>query len=231
MSDKKYSLEEIGELAEALNLTQKNDPASSTPGAAVLHGPHHNDETQFGIFSTAGVRPQRWSTLVRPRSLARLLGINASVYHQELLEIMTGVTDPAYTNASDFCGDPPTVGAGKVCQQIYNWGEYFVKTDLNALPKIGALRNRADVPAQILNQGPAAHPLVPDLMFRMQDTRSQLQYGLYLVGVGMERSLEHVLVGGDGTLASADTQRGWISEFPGLDSQIKTGYTDAETGI
>lgn len=228
---KQYSIDEIQELASALGLTRKNDPASTTVTAPTLQGPFPGNTAQLGIFSGYGNRPERFSALVRPRSLARLLALNSSVYHEEILEIMTGVTAAAGTNATGFCGDPPTVGQGKVCQQIYKWGRYFVKTDLEAIPEIGTLRSRSEVPGEILNAGPTANPLIPDILYRLIDTRSALQYGLWRIGVQLERVLGPVLVQGDTTLNSTQTHHGFITEFKGLDSMIKTGYTDADTGI
>lgn len=225
--DKKYSIEEIKELAAVF----KNTPASTTLTAPTLHGPFHGNTAQYGIFSGAGVRPQRYTTLARPWSLVSILGVNRSEYTKEILEVMTGVTAASGTNATGFCGNPPTVGQGKVCQQIYQFGKYYIKTDLNAIPEIGQLRDRADIPAELLNAGPAGNPLVPDLMYRMVNTRSQLGYELWRIGVEFERTLDLVLVQGDATLASTNTHHGYIAEFTGLDSQIKTGYTDAVTGL
>lgn len=225
------SVEDIRAIAEAVGITQKNNPASTTVTAPTLQGPFPGNTSQLGPFSAYGPRPERFSALVRPRSLARLLALNSSVYHEEILEIMTGVTAAAGTNATGFCGDPPTVGQGKVCEQIYKWGRYMVKTDLEAIPEIGTLRSRFEVPGEILNSGPTANPLVPDILYRMVDTRSPLQYGLWRIGVQLERVLGPVLVLGDTTLNSTQTHHGFISEFKGLDGMIKTGYVDAATSI
>lgn len=233
------TLEEIRLVAEVMKemgVSQKNDPASLTLTAPALQGVFQGNENNYGLFSTPGIRPQRFSALVRPRSLASIIGVTKSEYHQELLEIMTGVTAASGTNATGFCGNPPTVGQGKVCEQIYRWGKFYIKTDLNALPELGQLRNRADVPGEILNDATRANasmrnPFVPDLMYRLDNTRSQLQYELWRIGVHMERTLDSVLITGDDSQASTATEVGWITEFDGLDGQIKTGYSDAATGI
>lgn len=218
------------ERAGALRTAHKNDPASTTLTAPALHGPFQGNAAQFGIFSAPGVRPERFSALQRPLSLARLLieqgALQRSDYFNEILEIMTGVTAGTDSNATGFCGNPPTPGQAKTCQQVFKFGQWYEKTNLNAVPLVGRLRNRADVPGKILNAGPEANPLIPDIMYQLTDTRSQLQYELFLLGVEMERSLETVLVQGNNALAAANTNRGWIAEFTGLDGQIKTGYTD-----
>lgn|SRR5574341_605012 len=232
MPETTFTLDQVMAVMQMLETTRKHDPASTTLTAPTLHGPFHGNTSQFGIFSTPGVRPDRFSALVRPPSgLARVLGLSKSRFYQEKLEVMTGVTASAGTNATGWCGNPPTVGQGKVCRQNYNWGKYYVKTDLNAIPEVGQLRDRADVPANILNDGPQANPLIPDLMYRLDDSQSQLKYELWRIGVSTERSLDRVLITGDDTVASAAAEHGWITEMDGLDLQIKTGYTDADTGI
>lgn len=220
---------------EYLQVVQKHTPASTTLDAPTLQGPFDvRTPNRYGIFSSPGVRPERFSALAWPNTLASLLQQNlaASEYQEEILEVMTGVTAASGTNATGWCGNPPTVGQGKVCQQIYSWGDYLVKTHLNALPNKGMLRNRADVPGEVLNSSPANWPLVPDLMFNMlSDTRDQLRYELWLIGVQLARVLDVVLIQGNNALASTATNHGWIQEFDGIDSQVKTGYTDAKTGI
>src|SRR5574342_35694 len=237
IGEKEYSeielkaLEKAGVLHIGTEYRQKHDPASTTLTAPTLHGPFPGNANQFGLFSGAGVRPERHSALARPRTLARLLQPTPSEYTNELLEIMTGQTASTGTNATGFCGNPPTVGQLKVCRQQFIWGSYSVKTDLNAVPLIGQLRDRADVPANILHASPAANPLIPDMMYRLDQTRSQLQYELFRIGVSTERSLETVLIQGNTALNSTQSQHGWIAEFAGLDGQIATGHTDQPTGV
>lgn len=232
----RWTPSEIQALAKAgvLSTKYKNDPASTTLSAPALQGPFQGNSNQYGIFSSPGVRPERFSTIMRPLSIARMLigdgALMRSEYVNEILEVMTGVTAFSGTNATGFCGNPPTAGQAKVSQQVYQFGSWSMKTNLNAIPLIGQLRNRADVPGRILNAGPESNPLIPDIMYQLTDTRSQLQYELFLLGVELERSLEKVLIGGNSSLASTSTNSGWIQEFNGLDAQIKTGYTDFPTG-
>lgn len=229
------TMEEIRSIAlvmKEMDETQKHDPASATLTAPALHGPFQGNESQWGLFADPTVRPQRWSTLARPpRGVYGLSRLVRSEFVKERLELMSGVTAAAGTNATNWCGNPPTVGQGKVCTQDYEWGELFLKTNLNALPLIGQQR-RGEVPGQILNAAPEnRNPLIPSLMYELIDTRSQLAYELYLVGVHLERLLDTVGIQGDSTLAYTDTEVGFMSEPDGLDRQIKTGHTDAKTGI
>lgn len=205
----------------------KNDPASvSITNTPALQGPLQYNENLGGAFSSPGVRPTRFNAVQRPRSLARMLKPKVSEYNQEILEIMTEVTSGSGTNATGFCDNPPSVGNALTCKQTFLFSEWYKKLQLNSIPQLGQLRNRAEVPGQILNTGPQDNPLIPDLMYRIMDTRSQLQYELYLLGMDKARTLEYVLVQGDSSKSSVNAANGWIKEFDGIDKQIKTGHAD-----
>lgn len=225
-------IKNIALVMKEMGFAQKHDPASLTLAAPALHGPFQGNAGQFGIFADPYARPQRWSALARPpRGIYELATLRRSEFVKERLDLMSGVTAAAGTNASNWCGNPPTVGQGKVAAQDYEWGEYYIKTNLNALPLLGQVR-RGEVPGMVLNAPPESrNPLIPSLMYSLENTRSQLAYELFLIGVHLERTLDSVGITGDDTQASAATEVGWIREFKGLDSQIKTGYTDARTGV
>lgn len=223
----KLTPEEFAQVAKALGY--KNDPASTTLPGAQLHGPLQSG-SNYGPLSSAGVRPGMLSTFQRPASLAEILPLVKSDVADEIVEIMTGVTAEGGTNAAGWCGNPPTNGALKVCKQHWGFGKYYVKSDLNALAEIGLRKNRADVPRQILNTGPAMHPMIPDMMWQLPDTMDQLRYEFFKTGVAAQRDIGHVVIQGDNTLAYTASQHGWTKEFLGLDGQIKTGYTDSESG-
>lgn len=209
----------------------KNDPASTslTPTGA-LQGPLQYNPNLGGAFSAPAVRPERFSALPRVRGIASLLAPLPNEYYNEIIGIVTGATAGSGTNAEGYCGDAPIPGNLKQCRQEFQYGKYYMKTPLESINDIGYLRNRAEVPAQILNTAPQEYPLIPDMMWRLVDTRSQLQYDLYMQGIQLERSLEQVIIRGDATLSNTQTQLGFIKEFKGLDQQIKTDYTDT-TGV
>lgn len=231
IKDKEYNEQELEVLAKAgvLGIAEKNDPASLALTAPALHGPLQGNNAQYGLFSYPGVRPERFSALTRPYSWLDMVSFNRSDFTNEILEIQTGQTAGSTTNAANFCGNPPTVGKLKTCQQTYPFGSYYVKTDLNAIPLIGQRKDRADIPANILNDAEVNNPFIPDIMRRITDTRSQLAYELFRVGIDMERNTEVVSI--QGTAGTDNSRTGWFAEFGGLDGLIKTGYTDAVSGV
>lgn len=234
----RWTTKELKTLVKAgaiqIGRTYKNDPASTVPSAQVLQGVNAANSAQYGLFSAPGVRPERFSALQRPLTFMRLLtdagALTRNEYFNEKLEIMTGQLAATGTNATSFCGNPPQPNDLKVMQRLFNYGKLYEKTNLNSVPQTGFLRDRADVPGRILNAGPTANPLIPDILYQLTDTRSQLQTEFFKLGVSIERSLEIVGIRGNAALASTATQVGWIQEFNGLDSQIMTGYTDVVTG-
>lgn len=221
------------EKAGQLRIGQKNDPASTTLTAPALHGYSQGaPTTQAGTFSFPGVRPDRFSAQPHPRSILKTFGLTRSEYSDELLEIQTGQTAPnSTTNASGWCGNPPVAGVLKTCQQVIKFGQYYSKTNLNAVPEIGKLRNRADVAGRLLNVGPRENPLIPELWYTMTDTRSQLHYELYLLGNQAEIDMEKVLFNGTYSASTQNNYYGFMREFSGLSTQIKNTYTDAVTGM
>ncbi len=205
----------------------KNDPASMVlTNTQSLQGPMEGNQAWGGLFSAPGVRPDRFSALPRVRTLARLLRVFPTEFYNDNISIVTGASADTGSNPDDFCGTPPTIGYLKQCTQTFSFGKWISKSKLNSLPEVGHLYNRADVPGQILNSAPENHPYIPDIMWRITDTRSQLQYELYMQGLAIERSLEPVLIGGNPARLPAATERHWIKEFLGLDNQIKTGHTN-----
>lgn len=235
IGEKEYSIEELNTLNKAgvLNLGQKNDPSSTTLTAQALHGPFQGNSAQLGLFSGVGVRPDRFSALPRIESMVQAIasmgGLSRSQFTNERLDIVTGQLAGGSTNASGFCGNPPVVGNLKVMRRDFTWSSYYVKTDLNAVALLGQFNTRADVPGQIINAGPAMNPLIPDIMFQLPQSNSQLRLELFKIGVDLERTMEEVTQAGQ---AGTDNSRtGWFAEFAGLESQITTGLTDAATGI
>lgn len=227
-----FTDKQASEMSKAglLNIGQKNDPSSATPTASgVLQGQSFTNPNQYGIFSNPGVRPDRFSALMRPRSMASILRPQKSEYGNEIVSIMTGQTAGVASNATDWCAPGALAGVLKACQQTYVFGNMKMNTRIVPLQEVGLLRNRADIPGEIINRPPRENPFIPDRMYQLNDTRSQLQYELFTLGVQIERSFETELWRG---VAGTNTNIvGWWKDFAGLDTLVKTGYVDSVTGV
>lgn len=234
MADKTYSIEELKDMAEVLGMVTKNDPASLVPTSAPMHGMWPDGSNNAGIFSTPGVRPDVFSALQRPRSVASAVGIQRSLTSNEKIMIMTGQLTETGTNASDFCGDPPEPGKLKKCVQNYIWGKLFFKTNLDVFPEMGGIVDYADVDKRVVNMATQMNPFIPDVVAGANlgsVTGQRLASELFRVGVALERSFERVLMTGNTATAPAATRWGWIREFNGLSQLITTGKTDLDSGI
>ena len=230
VNGKEYTLAELQvlEKAGALTIVQKHDTAGTSQTAQTLHG--NNAGGYNGLFSSPGVRPDMWTTAPRTDSLFSQIPLMPSEYTNEIIEIMTGVTASSGTNATGFCGDAPTSGYLKTCQQNYVFGKFRMKTRTIDLTNVGSLVNRADTPRNLLNSGRVDNRLVPDVLATMPlDTRSQIATEMYSAGFGIERAFDVVSVVGSTANSGANAELGFITEFNGLDQLVKTGYVDAVT--
>lgn len=222
---------EIVRMAKAgiLNTGQKNDPAGNTPTAAPLQGVFPGNANMFGMFSDPGVRPERFSAMQRPRTMAKLLRPERSEFVNEKIGIVTGQTAGTTSNATGWCADGALPGVLKTCQQLYPLGNFKMRIRVMQIQPAGLLRNRADIPGIILNNPPQENPLVPDLLYRLTDTQSVLQTNLYELGVQVERSLERELF--QGVVGTDTSIPGWWLDFNSISSLVKTGYTDSVSGL
>jgi hypothetical protein len=227
-----FTEKQISEMSKSglLNIGQKNDPSSSTPTASgTFQGQSFTNANQYGIFSSPGVRPDRFSALMRPRSMSSILRPRKSEFGNEIVSIMTGQTAGVANAQTDWCAPGALPGVLKSCQQVYAFGNFKMNTRIVPLQEVGQLRNRADIPGEILNSPPRDNPFIPDRMWQLTDTRSQLQYELYTLGNQIARSFETELWNG---VAGTNTSiTGWWKDFAGLDTLVKTGYTDSITGV
>lgn len=229
-----FSVAEAQKMLDAgMQIGEKHDPSSTTLTAQTLHGPFPGNANQLGLFAGVGVRPGRFSALPAIESAVGAIvasgGLMRSQFVNERLDMVTGQLAGGTTNASGWCGNPPVVGNLKLMRRDFVWGNYYAKTDLNALPTLGQFNTRADVPGAILNSGSVNNPLIPDVMFQLPDSASQMRTELFKFGNDLSRTMEQVFW--QGTAATDNSRTGWWEEFAGIDGQITTGLTDAATGI
>jgi hypothetical protein len=226
-----FSVEQVKALSKqgVLNIGQKNDPAGNSPTSAPLQGVFPGNPNMFGMFSDPGVRPERFSAMQRPRTMARLLRPERSEFVSEKIGIVTGQTAGTTTNATGWCEGGALPGVLKTCQQLYPLGKFKMRTRVMLVQEAGMLRNRADIPGIILNQPPQDNPLVPDLLYRLTSTQSVLQTNLFELGVQVERSLEKELF--QGVVGTDTSIPGFWVDFNSISSLVKTGYTDVVSGL
>lgn len=222
-----FTQEQVTEMAQKglLSIGQKHDPASLTLTATPLHGRFHGNTSQYGVFANPGGRPDVLSFAPRVRSLSNVLSMRPANNINEYQDVKTGVTAGAGTNATGWCGNPPSAGQFKTSRLSFVFGAHYEKTQLNAIPEIGMVLNRADQPRRVVNLQGGSSRFIPSLAQALPDTLSQLANELITFGFDVERNFEQVMFTGNSGTASASARRGFIKEFDGFDQYIKTSYS------
>lgn len=236
MADKQYTLEQIREakeIAQALGMQtgEKNDVLSTTLTAQSLYDRNPGNTNQLGVFTGVGIRPGMWNATARPKSFARIVPFRPSVYTNESLEIMTGVTAGSGSNSTSSCAAAPTPGVLKTARQTYTFGIVNMDTTRFDMTTEGARYNRAVVDRDVYNAAAVDNPFIPQLpgIEGTDIASNNLRAAMYTLGIEIERNISTVLFTGvAGTEDNA--YRGVARQWAGLDALIKTGYTDAQTG-
>lgn len=231
LNGKEYSEDELAVLEKAgmLHIGEKHDTSSATPSAQALHGLFPGGEG-FGVFSAPGVRPGMFNATTRLSSIGRYIPLRRSVYKNEIIEIMTGVTASSGTNNVSACATAPKAGDLKTCQQTYAFGVVHIGMKVDDITQIGLRKDRADVTREFYNQAMVENPWLPNIPGILNDSGSRLRAHSYTLGVSLERAINPVhFVGVAGTMNN--TYLGVANQWNGLDRLIRTGYVDAVTGL
>lgn len=211
-------------------LRLKNDPASSTPNANVLHG--LNPSGTLGLFGAPGVDPQMYSTVVQAGgSFEAALPMRPSEFLQVRREIMTGINAETGTNPTGFCGNPMKAGDMKVCQQDYVFGDIYASTQTVDLPNTGFYYNRSDTDRDIMPALGRMSPFAP-MLGNIGNTNSQTYKQMVQLATNITRSTSKAGIQGNRTNPHTGTGSlpFFTHQFDGLDRQVRTGYTDAVSG-
>jgi len=234
----RFSAKELTELTQVITSqileVQKHNASGTADTHNPLYGPYADGSGDYGVFSIPGIRPEMFSAFQRPRSFSSILGIQMSRNANEKIGIMTGVTGGAGTNPTGFCGTAPTAGQLKLCVQNYIWGKSYWKSSVVNVAEAGEYVDYADTEQRILNLNQSPNPLIPDMLGRLDISNRSgalLANELFTLGAEMERNNELVLIQGNETTGNANTQRGFIQEYKGLERQIITGRVDMNTGV
>lgn len=234
IGNKEYTPDEVAALAKAgvLNVGQKHDTSAAAATNIPLNGPYPNSTTQFGIYSTPGVRPGMWNVVPRVRSFAQAIPMFRSVNMNELIDVATGVSAGTGNNQTSACTVGPKPGHLLGAQISATFGIIHGSTKIFDITQVGMRRNRADVDREVFNQARVQNAWLPDVPGIDGEGRywTALRAELYALGIDMERNVSQVHFKGVAGTESND-YRYVARQWNGLDSLIKTGWTDAVTGL
>jgi hypothetical protein len=211
-------------LQNFMDYSTQQKAALQTHTGTLLHGPG-------GMFNTPGLEDALISTHVRARGLGQLLPAFPSRSRNPWFGLLTGFSDDVGSEPTYPCDDAPT-GYIKSGTLTARFGRVARGSNDIRIPdtlfQINASENMdLQLVGSILNDDNRGilypEQVTEDGLLDMVTKAEQIT-----MGVRFERKLAKMLWSGDGTGANDTAGRGYV-EFPGLDNQVATGYTDAET--
>lgn len=213
-------MQQMESAKELMQVAQKHDIAAGTPITGGLY-------QDGGIFTYPFSNPTVFSAIQQPRTFMSALPLRQTNIENEVVTLITGMTDASGDNATSVCGDPPTPGNLKVCRVNLTFGKAYVGSKVYDLTEVGGQQFFKADPVQIQNFATSGDPLTPDPL-RVQNANyfSDSALRLYEVGTMMRRMIARIEVDGSSANDGGTGELGWIKEFSGLSRLVKDGYTD-----
>jgi len=205
---------------------------SSTPrSSGYAHG-------AYGLMSAPGMSRDVINAMILPHlGLLKMLPSRPSVEDYAFYGIITGQTAASGTfngsNSAGVCGDPPTAGLLKLCEQSYRFGRQSMMTPVIELDRVGRMNNRGEFMDYRLIGGPyqandPSAPSIPGDGGIQQALNYEVAKVSYELANDWIRNFAPFLYTGNRT---NNTGGGIILEYNGLDALINTGYRDADSGV
>lgn len=215
MADMAVAMKDVG---------QKHDPATT---ASNWNRPHGTN----GLFADGTVRPQMYSTIPGlVDEVTNSIPLVPSRTDNEVFEILTGVTQSQGNAAADICSEGPNPGQLKTMKTLQPWGEMKVDTEVHRLNDQGRRRDYADNDREIVNLMMENNQFIPDFVAKNPNTdlgkrAIELAAGIVL---GYARA---DITGVAGATVNTAPLNIFMKQYTGLESQIKTGYTDSVSSV
>jgi hypothetical protein len=190
----------------------------------LLHGPG-------GMFNTPGLESPLISTHVKARGLGQLLPAFESRSTNPWYGLLTGFSDDIGSEPTGPCDDAPSgyIKSGTLTARFGRVARG--SNDIRIPDTLFQINSSETMDLQLI--GSILNQDAQGLLFPSDITEDGLldmvtKAEMITMGVRFERKLAQLLWYGDGSGANDTAQKGYV-EFPGIDNQVATGYTDAET--
>lgn len=220
-------LDRLAQELGARSASPMRTKADGNPVGPYDHGPN-------GMWSYPGLEQAVISTRVKPRGLAGMLPMRPNNSMDPFYPYLTGFTDPSESNKEGVCDDPPTAGQVKNCFQTAVYGRYEYMTTEIDLTRLGQIINRGEFTDLVLMNDPLglmpgnpAGLTIPGQSPASWSLMNDISNRFAAVGIKFQNKLMRQLWQGN---PANNTAGGGYKEFPGLDSLIRTGVVDAQTG-
>lgn len=188
-----------------------------------------------GLFNVPGLNPYVSTTFIPTEGLEDVLmaqgHVFTSIEEQPLFGILTGQTASSGTESTSSCDENVrTPGNLKMCEQVFKFGQFTMKTQPIDLSQTGRITNRATpLDLQLINDPfnqDVANQIVPQ--GQSDFMRSTVSKMVIELANDFKRDYAHVFW--DGNPSNTTGSSGYI-EYKGLNQIINTGYADVNTGI
>ncbi len=174
-----------------------------------------------GIFAVPGLERDIISTHMRPYGITSVLPRIPSVFVDPRFGSLTGFTATSGSQPDHACDDAPT-GYMKGCNLTARFGRIRYDTNTIDMNDVMLRLHRGDFTDLILRgELLGMTGMTPSGLNVNQVLNVVTMAEMVIVGVAFERELNRQVWQGVTTVAN---------EFPGLDVQIATGQSDADTG-
>jgi hypothetical protein len=197
---------------------EKKDLETKTPANFSNYTPLHGSG---GIFTSPGLEREIVTAHVRPFGLASELPLLPSVYQDPRFGAITGFTETVGSQPDNACEDAP-YGYMKACTLTARFGRLRYDTNTIDMNDVMLKLHRGDfTDLQLAGRLLGMTNLPPSGLDEGQVMNIVTMSEMVTVGVNTERNLNNQLWQG---------VFGVAHQFPGLDVQIATGQTDADSG-
>jgi len=211
-------IELLAKQTEILEQLGNKEMHTKTPAQFSNYTPLHGSG---GILAVPGLEREIVTAHVRPFGFASELPLLPSVYQDPRFGAITGFTDSIGNQPDNACDDAP-YGYMKACTLTARFGRLRFDTNTIDMNDVMLRLHRGDFTDLFLaGRLLGLTDLVPSGLNENQVLNVVTMSEMVGVGVQNERALSTQLWHGTWGVAN---------QFPGLDVQIATGQTDAETG-
>lgn len=219
---------EISEIAQivASALSGQKHALTYPAGTPVNNYVHGNG----GLFSTAGLDQDVFSTIVAPQGIGSVLPVYPSIDTNPIYSILTGIRAATGSQKDAVCDIPQTAGLMKACEQTSVFGRYEKITSELELNRVGQRVNRGEMTdLRLVNTPQFMGGLMnPSQMPGADILSNEIRARIMEVGFSLAVELGSQIWVGTPANNSAN---GGYKEVTGLDLLINTGKIDYTSGV
>lgn len=186
-----------------------------------MHGPN-------GLMNLAGVDPDVFSTVYRPRGISTYIPTRMSRFVNPIYRTLTAQATDSGSEPATVCDKGPVPGDSSEANLTAPFGLVKRSTKTVTMDRVGEITNRAEPFDLNLVNAPNSRmsSWVPEVA-RALDLNDEKRFKFWQVGLSIERLMERQAFTGAG--AGQGVSGAGYKEFYGLETLVNTGKVDAVT--